>query len=604
MNHFSPQSTLGAVLRVPQAREILARDIPWLTDLQVAVEHPEFPIGGLLGITLGWDSPARTKLLAELAELEDPTVLPVRRPARPLAALTDEQQVCARLSAPASARCCEPVEVTVIVPGAGAVLRDVEVAGNVTLAATFVGVNAVDAAASGAVRTTEGEETGGRRIEVIARAFYRRGDELVARFLPEVPGEWHLRVDGIAATIPLEAELAVAPAAVGAHGPVRVVYGHFAHADGVPFTPLGTTAYAWIHQSADMRRRTLESLAGSGFNKLRMCIFPKHYDYNHADPESVPFRSAGSGEREWDWDAFDADFFDRLEDCVRELGRLGIVADLILFHPYDRWGFAEMTPDVDDAYVRHVVRRLAAFPNVWWSMANEYELLTTKRPSDWDRLGRIVAEEDPVGHPIGVHNIFEPFDASADWVSHVSFQGGGYEAGRKVDELRGRFGKPVVIDEYGYEGNLEHDWGNLTAEEELRRFWEGVIRGAGMTHGETYFHEEGIWWSHGGVLRGESWKRIAFLRRLIQEAPHGRLSPMPPGKGLMTAVDGEDYLLTYFGGAQPYRTTVTVPEGRSAAIDVIDTWNMTVEQVVTGASGRVEVPLPSRPWMAVRVRCD
>ncbi|MBM6979016.1 MAG: DUF5605 domain-containing protein, partial [Actinomyces succiniciruminis] len=105
-------------------------------------------------------------------------------------------------------------------------------------------------------------------------------------------------------------------------------------------------------------------------------------------------------------------------------------------------------------------------------------------------------------------------------------------------------------------------------------------------------------------LRGESWKRIAFLRRLIQEAPRGRLLPAPPGLGMKTAVDGDDYMLTYFGGAQPYRSAVTVPQGRTAAIDVIDTWNMTIEQVATGASGSVEVALPSRPWMAVRVRCD
>lgn len=42
----------------------------------------------------------------------------------------------------------------------------------------------------------------------------------------------------------------------------------------------------------------------------------------------------------------------------------------------------------------------------------------------------------------------------------------------------------------------------------------------------------------------------------------------------------------------------------TVAIDVIDTWEMTVEEVEAGARGTVDVPLPSRPWMAVRVRCD
>ncbi|MBW3068482.1 hypothetical protein GZ998_03005 [Actinomyces sp. 594] len=31
---------------------------------------------------------------------------------------------------------------------------------------------------------------------------------------------------------------------------------------------------------------------------------------------------------------------------------------------------------------------------------------------------------------------------------------------------------------------------------------------------------------------------------------------------------------------------------------------MTIEQVAAGVNGRAYVPLPSRPWMAVRVRCD
>ncbi|MBE6476383.1 MAG: hypothetical protein E7Z95_12645 [Actinomyces succiniciruminis] len=72
----------------------------------------------------------------------------------------------------------------------------------------------------------------------------------------------------------------------------------------------------------------------------------------------------------------------------------------------------------------------------------------------------------------------------------------------------------------------------------------------------------------------------------------------------LSAADGDGYLLTFFGGAQPCRTTVTVLAGRTGAVDVIDTWNMTVEQVASGVSGEVEVLLPSRPWMAVRVRCD
>jgi hypothetical protein len=35
----------------------------------------------------------------------------------------------------------------------------------------------------------------------------------------------------------------------------------------------------------------------------------------------------------------------------RSLAGLGIGADLILFHPYDRWGFSAMPATADDRYV-------------------------------------------------------------------------------------------------------------------------------------------------------------------------------------------------------------------------------------------------------------
>src|SRR5690606_20559099 len=74
------------------------------------------------------------------------------------------------------------------------------------------------------------------------------------------------------------------------HGPVKVeqVY-HFAYADGKAFAPVGTTCYAWIHQTEQLQEQTLKSLQASPFNKIRMCLFPKSYDYNTAEPSRFPF---------------------------------------------------------------------------------------------------------------------------------------------------------------------------------------------------------------------------------------------------------------------------------------------------------------------------
>jgi hypothetical protein len=68
---------------------------------------------------------------------------------------------------------------------------------------------------------------------------------------------------------------------------------------------------------------------------------------------------------------------------VLALRDLGVEADVILFHPYDRWGFADLGAEADDRLVRYAVRRLAAFSNVWWAMANEYDLMAGKTEADW-----------------------------------------------------------------------------------------------------------------------------------------------------------------------------------------------------------------------------
>src|SRR5690606_36684146 len=123
----------------------------------------------------------------------------------------------------------------------------------------------------------------------------------------------------------------------------------------------------------------------------------------------------------------DTEFFARLDEQVLALGRLGIEADLILFHPYDTWGFADLGPTIDDRVVRYVVRRLAGYPNVWFSLANEYDLVLGKSTQDWDRIGEAIASQDPHGHLVSIHNWVEFFDHTKPWITHASVQNGDVE---------------------------------------------------------------------------------------------------------------------------------------------------------------------------------
>ncbi len=51
---------------------------------------------------------------------------------------------------------------------------------------------------------------------------------------------------------------------------------------------------------------------------------------------------------------------------------------------------------------------------------------------------------------------------------------------------REKYGKPVSIDECCYEGTIAELWGNISGQKMVRRFWDGVVNGGYVTHGETF----------------------------------------------------------------------------------------------------------------------
>src|SRR4030042_5424941 len=153
---------------------------------------------------------------------------------------------------------------------------------------------------------------------------------------------------------------------------------------------------------------------------------------------------------------------------------MGIEADLILFHPYDRWGYENMYEETDDRYLRYIVARLAAYRNVWWSFANEYDLMKSKTMADWDRFFQIVQKYDPYYHMRGIHNCRGVYDHTKPWVTHASIQSSDLDRAR---QWRDQYQKPIIYDECKYEGNIPQGWGNITAKELAHRFWMGTIDG-------------------------------------------------------------------------------------------------------------------------------
>jgi hypothetical protein len=473
-------------------------------------------------------------------------------------------------------------------------------------------------------RFSRGEQT----AEV--NGFYDGGGVYRVRFMPDRPGEWRYETRSSAPALNgrTGAFTCGAPSA-GNHGPVRVRNTfHFAYADGTPYFPVGTTCYAWTHQGDRLEEETLATLRQAPFNKLRMCVFPKHYAFNRNEPPLYPFeRTRGADAtplaHRWDFTRFNPAFFRHLEKRVGELRDLGIEADLILFHPYDRghWGFDRMPAAADDRYLRYVVARLAAYRNVWWSLANEYDFLKEKRESDWDRFFQIIVKDDPYGHPRSIHNGTLLYNHTHPWVTHASIQNGAAVADvGRAGLYRDVYRKPVVFDEVKYEGDIDQRWGHLPAEEMVHRFWVGTVAGTYVGHGETYRDPEDVlWWSKGGVLHGQSPPRIAFLRRVLESGPPVGVEPIDKWQDDRTAGQAGDYYLVYLGKDRPAEWTFELPRaglqsGMRFRVEVLDTWEMTVtpvdgEFVIRAdkgyryrAEGERAVKLPGRPFQALRIR--
>jgi len=452
------------------------------------------------------------------------------------------------------------------------------------------------------VRLTAEFTCGGTTVGVTG--FYDGGGTYAVRFMPQATGTWRWRTSSNAASLDgRSGEFECVEPAAGVHGPVHVseTY-HFSYADGTPYLPIGTTCYAWIHQTPALIAKTLKTLETTPFNKLRMCVFPKDYCYNKNEPELFAFPKKQDGT--FDLMRFNPAFFAHLERCVAELGRRGVEADVILFHPYDRWGFSTMSPENDDRYLRYVISRLAAFRNVWWSLANEFDLMQAKKPEDWDRFFQIVRDSDPYGHPRSVHNCGRHYDHGRPWVTHVSAQHGSDDM-TPVAKWREQFKKPVVMDECGYEGNIPQGWGYLTGQDLVRRAWLAVMHGGhAACHGDTFLDDrDELWWSKGGVLKGDSAPRFAFMREILSDA-NGRYNPAPRFCSWWLpalATTDESRVLLYCSLGRPGCLELKIPSNKSYTVDIIDTWHMTIMRLAGAVSGECAIPLPSQQYILVRL---
>lgn len=451
--------------------------------------------------------------------------------------------------------------------------------------------------------------------------FYDGEGNFKVRFMPDSIGKWTYTtrsnfkpLDG------RKGEFMCVEPRSDSHGPIQIrnTY-HFKYADGTPYYPFGTTIYEWAFQHEPRQKETIETLKNSPFNKARMLAVPPFGERYQSGPDSLHhFPYVGAPPKNWDFSQFDPQFFQDLEKCVSKLRDINVVADLILFRPYDkgRWGFDMLTQECNEQFVRYMVARFAAYRNIWWSLCNENSFIRHMSDEDWDQLFRVVEKYDPYHHMRSIHNAGRIYDYNKPWVTHVSLQY--YNAVRVPGVsalLRDLYHKPIVQDEINYEGNISRRWGQLTGEEMTFRFWNTYIGGGYATHGEA---TEGGWISNGGKLTGTSPARIAFLREIVENGPAEGLNPIDQYYELnMAGIPGKYYLI-YFGKDKLKEWPFKLPDaelkdGMRFKVEIIDTWAMTITPLkntfevkkmdnysFVDRDGK-KVHLPGKQYMALRL---
>lgn len=339
------------------------------------------------------------------------------------------------------------------------------------------------------------------------RGFWDGDDLFKLRFTPDREGEWTFT------TASSDAELGAKSGTLRCTAPLPGSRGflrrdeqhphHFVWDDGTRYFLCGNTHYGLADREKKDGETTIEGTKSRGMNKIRFHV-----------PEGG--ENAPSLERLRNVDAL-----------VGFMMRKGVVADLLVFGS----GYFEKTEAEDEAYLRYLLARYAAYANVAWTLVNEWNYRPKPR-SYWNRMGRLVRAEDPWGRDanalrlLSVHQQtridFQFFDET--WMSHAILQVG-VRNGQPVttdDELKykgpptnermphgddwGNAGvlhnrghrMPVVNDEYGYIGepedksagkNMQGRVVGLTRDKHRRILWGIYAAGGYASAGDKYDYE-------------------------------------------------------------------------------------------------------------------
>ncbi len=235
----------------------------------------------------------------------------------------------------------------------------------------------------------------------------------------------------------------------------------------------GQTYYDWM-QAANVNdnwRTSVDNMLKCGFSKVRFDVYADNFPGEHNGyPDAEPYVDTSKGRVRPNRDALNLAYWRKLDEMVQYMNAKGLVADFILTTPY-RSNRQYGTDAQNDRFIKYTLARYAAYPNVIWCMANEwdssqqYKGTNVQNKADFNRMGSMVRHGDPwmaegqFLRPLSIHtwhrNVHFPF-FDAGWPTYAVLQYGRTDDREVNQGIVHDLGHnmPVADDEFLYIGQI------------------------------------------------------------------------------------------------------------------------------------------------------